>query len=71
MTYPYSRQHEAAERTVMRCWLRAQGIDPIKGQEPSHTELLMKQVFRAGGDFDALMAEGRAKVDAKRERFDA
>ena len=68
MCYPYSRQHEAAERVAMRRWLRKQGIEPVtKGIEPNDTELLMKQVFKAGGEFDELMAQGRAKVDARRK----
>ena len=66
MTYPYSRQHEAAERVAMRHWLAKRGIKPVVGQEPSHTQKLMIQVFRAGGDPDVLMAEGRAKVDKRR-----
>ena len=66
MTYPYSRQHEAAERNAMRRWLRSQGRDPVtEGQEPNDTQKLMIQVLRAGGDCDKLMAEGRAKVDAR------
>lgn len=64
---PLTRQHEAAERTAMRRWLREQGIDPVAmGQEPSDTELLMKQVFHAGGDPQKLMAEGRETVDEKK-----
>jgi hypothetical protein len=66
--YPFgfTRQHEAAERVSMRHWLRKQGIQPIMGQEPSHTERLMKQVLAAGGDPEALMAKGREKVDREK-----
>lgn len=67
---PLTRQHEAAQRTAMRRWLRKQGIDPVMGQEPNHTELLMKQVFHAGGDPSKLMAEGCAKVDEKKRLKD-
>jgi|GEM_PF-6543291 len=65
MCYPYSRRHQAAERTAMRRWLRTRGIAPVMGQEPSHTELLMKQVLAAGGDPGAVMAKGRAELDAR------
>ncbi|KKN12241.1 hypothetical protein LCGC14_1018580 [marine sediment metagenome] len=68
MCYPFSQQHEAAERNAMRRWLRKQGLDPVTmGQEPNDTQKLMIQVQRAGGDFEKLMAEGRAKVDARRK----
>jgi len=63
MTYPYSRQHEAAERVAMRHWLAKRGIEPVMGQEPSHTQRLMIQVYKAGGDPEVLMAAGRKKVD--------
>lgn len=68
MTHPLTRQHEAAERVAMRHWLRAHGIKPIMGQEPHHTERLMKQVVAAGGDPSGLMADGRAKVDRKQDQ---
>ena len=68
MCYPYSRQHEAVERNAMRRWLRSQGRDPVMmGQEPNDTQKLMIQVLEAGGDYGKLMAEGRAKVDARRK----
>ena len=64
--YAYSRQHENAERVEMRWWLRHQGINPVMGNEPSHSELLMKQIHKAGGDPHALMTAGRAKVDERK-----
>lgn len=68
MCYPYSRQHEAAERNAMRRWLRSQGRDPVTmGQEPNDTQKLMVQVLKTGGDVGKLMAEGRAKVDTRRK----
>ena len=68
MCYPYSRQHEAVERNAMRRWLRSQGRDPVTmGQEPNDTQKLMIQVLGADGDCNKLMAEGRAKVDARRK----
>ena len=66
---PLTRQHEAAERVAMRRWLRKHGVDPVMGQEPHHTERLMKQVFAAGGNPDVLMAKGRAKVDARKQKI--
>jgi len=68
MGYPYSRQHEAAERNAMRHWLRKQGHKPVtKGQEPNDTQKLMIQVLGAGGDYEKLMVEGRVKVDTRRK----
>ena len=68
MGYPFSRQHEAAERNAMRRWLRSQGRDPVTmGQEPNDTQKLMIQVLGSGGDCEKLMVEGRAKVDARRK----
>ena len=64
MERPLTRRNEAAERVAMRHWLRHKGICPVRGQEPNHTELLMKQVFRAGGNYEALMAAGRTRVDS-------
>jgi hypothetical protein len=63
--YQYTRQHEAAERVAMRHWLRVKGINPIMGNEPNHTELLMKQVFAAGGDPTVLMQKGRETIDER------
>ena len=65
----YTRQHQAAERVAMRRWLAKHGIDQIQGTTPSHKEQLMKQVLKFGGDPHSLMAEGRAKVDARREKL--
>lgn len=68
MTYPFTRQHEAAERNAMRRWLRKHVIEPVTmGQEPNDTQKLMIQVLGAGGDVGKLMAAGRAKVDARRK----
>ncbi len=63
----YSRQHEAAERVALRRWLRKHDIEPVMGNEPSHTDRLMKQVLKAGGDPHTLMAEACAKVDESKE----
>jgi len=65
----YSRQHEAAERIEMRHWLRARGITPVMGDEPNHTEQLMKQVVAAGGDPHVLMNQARAKVDETKTKI--
>lgn len=68
MCYPYSRQHEAAERNAMRRWLRKQGLKPVaKGQKLNDTKKLMIQIMEAGGRCDDIMALGRAKVDARRK----
>jgi hypothetical protein len=61
--YQYTRQHQAAERVAMRRWLRVKGIAPVMGNEPNHTELLMKQVMAAGGDPTVVMQKGRETVD--------
>lgn len=63
----YTRRHEAAERIAMRHWLSQHGIQPVMGDEPSHTERLMKQVVAAGGDPGPLMRQGREAIDAKIE----
>ena len=67
----YTRRHEAGERVAMRHWLREQGINPVMGSEPNHTELLMKQVFYAPGGgvdkMDELIADGRARIDRAEE----
>lgn len=62
----YTRQHQASERVYMRRWLRQHGISPVMGQEPSHTEQLMKQIISGGGNPATLMARGRAKVDGSK-----
>ena len=61
----YTRAHECAERTAMRRWLRQHGVEPKMGNEPSTSEKLMKQVLAAGGNTDALMAEGRNSVEER------
>ncbi len=71
MCYHFSRQHEAAERNAMRRWLRSQGIKPVaRGKGLNDTQKLMVQVLRTGGDVGKLMAEGRAKVDARRKEVE-
>ena len=62
----FSRQHEAAERVALRRWLRRRDISPVKGEEPNHTELLMKQVMQAGGDPHELMRIADREVDARK-----
>ncbi len=59
----YTRQHQSAERVAMRHWLRAHNIKPVMGQEPSHTERLMKQVIEAGGNPYQLMLIGQQTID--------
>ena len=61
--YPYTRQRQAADRVALRRWLRVRKIAPVMGNEPNHTELLMKQVHAAGGDPHALMLEAQANID--------
>ena len=60
-------QIEAAERVELRRWLTLKGIEPLKGCTEKTTAGLSRQVWRAGGDAPALMAEGRAEVKRRRE----
>lgn len=63
----YTRRHEAAERVAMRHWLREHGADPVMGQEPHHTQRLMIQVQRLGGDPHKLMREGCERVERQKK----
>ena len=60
------RQMQAAERTALRRWLRSRGVLPTLGTDPSHTELLMKQVHKASGDPLEVMKAGRDHVHTLR-----
>lgn len=61
--YYYRRRMLAAERVAMRLWLRKRDIAPAMGSDAAATGLLQKQVFIAGGDPEAVMAEGRQKSE--------
>ena len=60
-------QIAAAERVEMRRWLVKKGIQPHTGSNTEATLALMGQVCAARGDGQAIMAQGRAKVERRRE----
>ncbi len=57
------KQYEAAEREILKRWLKVRGIEPKTGNESSYTGVLMKQVLGRGGNPAELMREARKNLE--------